>query len=116
MKKEGIQIELFCEFHNVDAKLINSFIDMGFVDVLEQNEVTLIPESDVENLERCVRLTNDLGVNLAGLEVIHNMRSRMIELRRELAYLKRLENEISLSERMEDETGKFEIFMLKDDN
>lgn len=111
MKKEGIQIEVFCKFHNVDIQLVYSFIDNGFVEIVKESEATFIPESDVENLERCVRLTNDLGVNLAGLEVIHNMRSRMIELRRELNYLKRLERDVLLSEKVDIDRDDFEIFM-----
>lgn len=116
MKKEGIQIELFCEFHNVDVQLVYSFIDKGFIRVVKEKESTVIPESDIEKLERCIRLTNELGVNLAGLEVIHNMRSRMIELRRELSYLKRLEKEVKRSDRMEEDANSFEIVLLKDDN
>jgi MerR family transcriptional regulator, heat shock protein HspR len=34
----------------------------------------------VERIEQINRLTHDLGVNLAGAEVILNMRDRMIEL------------------------------------
>lgn len=110
MKKDGIQIELFCEFHNVDIQTVYSFVKKGFVEVVKKEEYTFIPESDVENLERCIRLTNDLGVNMAGLEVIHNMRSRMIELRRELTYLKRLEKDIALYEEKDEEAGNLEIF------
>jgi MerR family transcriptional regulator/heat shock protein HspR len=35
---------------------------------------------DVDELARLLRLTRDLGVNLAGIEVILKMRRRMIEM------------------------------------
>lgn len=103
MKKEGIQIEIFCDFHNIDIQLINSFIDKGFIKVVKEKEITLIPLTDIENVERYVRLSNDLGVNLAGLEVISHMRSRMLELRKELAYLKGLERQILGSDGFDNE-------------
>src|SRR5881397_3109023 len=47
---------------------------------------------DVEELSRLLRLTRDLGVNLAGVEIILKMRRRMLEMQRQIedlvAYLR----------------------------
>lgn len=47
---------------------------------------------DVEEIARVVRLTRDLGVNLAGVEIILKMRRRMIEMQKQiedlLAYIR----------------------------
>jgi len=40
----------------------------------------LYSEEDLERIELILRLTKDLGVNLAGVEVILNMRERMSEM------------------------------------
>lgn len=45
-------------------------------------------DADVERVRQIQRLTNDLGVNLAAVEVILHMRERMLELHRELATLR----------------------------
>jgi len=42
--------------------------------------VRLYSQRDVEMLRKIARLTEDLGVNLAGVEVILNMRTRMEEI------------------------------------
>lgn len=42
---------------------------------------------DVEDIARLVRLTRDLGVNLAGVEIILKMRRRMIDMQREIESL-----------------------------
>ena len=42
---------------------------------------------DVEEVARLVRLTRDLGVNLAGVEIILKMRRRMIEMQVEMENL-----------------------------
>jgi len=39
---------------------------------------------DVEELARLLRLTRDLGVNLAGVEIIIKMRRRMIEMQKQI--------------------------------
>jgi MerR family transcriptional regulator/heat shock protein HspR len=47
---------------------------------------------DVEDLARLLRLTRDLGVNLAGVEIILKMRRRMVEMQKQIedlvAYLR----------------------------
>ncbi len=39
---------------------------------------------DVEEIARVVRLTRDLGVNLAGVEIILKMRRRMFEMQKQI--------------------------------
>ncbi len=43
----------------------------------------LYEDGDLERLEVILSLTRDLGVNLAGVEIILNMRSKMDEMQRE---------------------------------
>jgi MerR family transcriptional regulator, heat shock protein HspR len=40
-------------------------------------------EEDIEQLELILNLTRDLGVNLAGVEIILNMREKMNQMQRE---------------------------------
>jgi MerR family transcriptional regulator, heat shock protein HspR len=44
----------------------------------------LYTQEDLERLEVILSLTRDLGVNLAGVEVVLNMRNRMEEMQREM--------------------------------
>ena len=39
---------------------------------------------DVEEIARLLRLTRDLGVNLAGIEIILNLRRRMLEMQKQI--------------------------------
>ncbi len=52
----------------------------------------LYEDSDLERLEVILSLTRDLGVNLAGVEIILNMREKMNTMQQEferfLAYLR----------------------------
>ncbi len=59
----------------------------------------LYEDSDLEQLEVILSLTRDLGVNLAGVEIILNMRAKMNQMQGEFEqffdYLKTHANEFS---------------------
>jgi MerR family transcriptional regulator/heat shock protein HspR len=56
----------------------------------------LYTNEDLEQLELILSLTRDLGVNLAGVEVILNMRRRMAEMQVEMTeFIRYVENEIA---------------------
>ena len=55
----------------------------------------LYTQEDLERLEVILNLTRELGVNLAGVEVVLNMRKRMGDMQRELQeFIEYVEREI----------------------
>src|SRR5204863_9111125 len=61
-----------------------------------EGNTRLYTEEDLERLELILNLTRDLGVNLAGVEVVLNMRRRMEEMQRELhEFVEYIEKEIA---------------------
>ena len=52
-----------------------------------EGKTRLYSADDVEDVARLVRLTRDLGVNLAGVEIILRMRTRMQEMQRQIEAL-----------------------------
>ena len=56
-----------------------------------QGNIRLYSERDIDLLRRVKTLVDDMGVNLAGVEVILRMMRRMIELQNEL---EKLESEV----------------------
>jgi MerR family transcriptional regulator/heat shock protein HspR len=60
-----------------------------------EGNTRLYTQEDLERLELILGLTRDLGVNLAGVEVILNMRGRMEEMQREMQeFVEYVEREI----------------------
>ena len=53
-----------------------------------QGRVRLYSQADIEHLRNIQRLVQDLGVNLAGVEVIINMRNRIQRMEREMDLLR----------------------------
>ncbi len=53
-------------------------------------KIRLYSERDIDQVRRVMRLTNDLGVNLAGAEAIINMRERMLRMFDEMEQMRRI--------------------------
>ena len=61
-----------------------------------EGNTRLYTQEDLERLELILSLTRDLGVNLAGVEVVLNMRQRMEDMQREMQqFIEYIEHEIA---------------------
>jgi MerR family transcriptional regulator/heat shock protein HspR len=61
-----------------------------------EGNTRLYTAEDLERLEVILKLTRDLGVNLAGVEIILNMREKMSEMQRQIEqFVSSLNTEIS---------------------
>jgi MerR family transcriptional regulator/heat shock protein HspR len=56
----------------------------------------LYTDEDLERLEVILQLTRELGVNLAGVEIILNMREKMSEMQRQIEeFVRQLNTELA---------------------
>jgi MerR family transcriptional regulator/heat shock protein HspR len=61
-----------------------------------EGNTRMYTDDDLERLEVILKLTRDLGVNLAGVEIILNMREKMGEMQRQIeAFVSSLNTEFS---------------------
>ena len=61
-----------------------------------EGNTRLYTDDDLERLEVILKLTRDLGVNLAGVEIVLNMREKMSEMQRQIEqFVSSLNTEIS---------------------
>ena len=51
-----------------------------------EGNTRLYTQEDVERLEVILKLTRELGVNLAGVEIILNMREKMSEMQKQIEH------------------------------
>jgi MerR family transcriptional regulator, heat shock protein HspR len=49
-----------------------------------EGQTRMYSDEDLEEVARLLRLTRDLGVNLAGVEIVLKMRRRMIEMQKQI--------------------------------
>lgn len=75
-----------------------------------EGNTRLYTDTDLERLEVILSLTRDLGVNLAGVEIILNMRQKMDAMQREFErffeYLRTHANEVSVQVESEFESSE----------
>ncbi len=87
-RKKGprYMISVVAEMFDVHPQTLRTYEREGLIRPSRtEGNTRLYSEEDLERIDLILRLTNELGVNLAGVEVILNMRDRMEQMRREAA-------------------------------
>ena len=76
-----------------------------------QGNTRLYTDSDLERLDVILTLARDMGVNLAGIEIILNMREKMIEMEKQMAeFAQVVQQELSrVASRMEERPPRHAI-------
>jgi len=83
--KAGYMISAVAEMYNIHPQTLRLYEREGLLIPSRSNGNTrLYTQEDMEQLEVILNLTRDLGVNLAGIEVILNMRKRMRQMQEEM--------------------------------
>lgn len=83
--KKYFVISIASEILEVHPQTLRQFEREGLVKPSRsQGNVRLYSEDDIERVRMILRLRRELGVNLAGIEVILGMREKMEEMQREI--------------------------------
>jgi MerR family transcriptional regulator/heat shock protein HspR len=87
-KKAGYMISVVAKTYEVHPQTLRLYERLGLLKPSRSDGNTrLYTESDLMRLETILSLTRDLGVNLAGVEVILNMREKMEQMQSEMAQM-----------------------------
>lgn len=77
-KKTGYMISSVAETYNIHPQTLRMYERLGLLKPSRSDGNTrLFTREDLKRLEIIMTLTRELGVNLAGVEVILNMREKM---------------------------------------
>jgi len=83
-KNKKYTISVVAEQYDVHPQTLRLYEREGLITPSRSPKGTrYYTEEDVERLELILNLTRDLGVNLAGVEIILNMREKMNQMQRE---------------------------------
>jgi hypothetical protein len=83
-----ISTQTVCSHYNIEISFVDALNKMGLIqiEVIEQNQY--IHQDQIGNLEKIIRLHDELNVNLEGIDVVFNLLEKERELRNELIALK----------------------------
>jgi MerR family transcriptional regulator/heat shock protein HspR len=96
-KKAAYMISAIAEQYQIHPQTLRLYEREGLLKPSRsEGNTRLYTSEDMERLEVILKLTRDLGVNLAGVEIILNMREKMAEMQRQIeAFVDSLNDEIS---------------------
>lgn len=78
-------ISVAAKLVNLHPQTLRHYERIGLITpARSEGNVRLYSDRDIERLRKIVRLTDDLGVNLAGVEVILNMAEQIEELQTQM--------------------------------
>jgi MerR family transcriptional regulator/heat shock protein HspR len=95
--KAGYMISAVAELHHVHPQTLRLYERVGLLKPSRsEGNTRLYTEADLERLEVILTLTREMGVNLAGIEIILNMREKMAEMQRQMeAFTQFVQQELS---------------------
>src|SRR5579862_6787619 len=83
--KAGYMISAVAELYKLHPQTLRLYERVGLLKPSRsQGNTRLYTDADLERLEVILTLTREMGVNLAGIEIILNMREKMAEMQRQM--------------------------------
>jgi MerR family transcriptional regulator, heat shock protein HspR len=83
--KAGYMISAVAELYKLHPQTLRLYERVGLLKPSRsQGNTRLYTDGDLERLEVILTLARDMGVNLAGIEIILNMREKMVELEKQM--------------------------------
>ena len=83
--RAGYMISAVAELHKVHPQTLRLYERVGLLKPSRsEGNTRLYTETDLQRLEVILTLTRDMGVNLAGIDIILNMREKMAEMQRQM--------------------------------
>ena len=77
----------FCIHHNIELSFIYSLHDSGLIEIAITEEKVFVPVSQLDQLEKLVRMHYMMDINLEGMEAITHILQRMNDLERKIRVL-----------------------------
>ena len=95
--KAGYMISAVAELYRLHPQTLRLYERVGLLKPSRsEGNTRLYTDSDLERLEVILNLTRELGVNLAGIEIILNMRDKMGEMQAQMEeFIRFVRNEMA---------------------
>src|ERR1700739_1744363 len=83
--RAGYMISAVSELYQLHPQTLRLYERVGLLKPSRsEGNTRLYTDADLERLEVILTLTREMGVNLAGIEIILNMREKMAEMQRQM--------------------------------
>jgi chaperone modulatory protein CbpM len=83
-----ISADEFCTCHNIEFSFMRNLQEFGMIELVTRQEVSYIPESQLEKLEKILRLHEDLEINVEGIDAINHLLQKISRMQSEIIQLR----------------------------
>ena len=87
-KQNLIQIETICFHYKIEVSFIKDLENIGLISVETYDNNKFIHQDKINDLEKIIRLHNELNVNIEGIDIVFNLLQKELKLKEELNALK----------------------------
>ena len=85
MKTENfITLATLCTYYHVEMSFFDSLNEVGLIEIESIEESHFIHSERIGEVEKIIRLRNDLHLNMEGIDVVMNLLQKMDRLQNEL--------------------------------
>ncbi len=88
-KDNTIPAKEFCLHYGISYELICSLSDAGLIEIITIETIDCLYLEQVPQIEKLVRIYNELEVNTPGIEVIMHLLERIKQMQQEMRALQR---------------------------
>lgn len=90
MKHEQlIPIQTLCKHYKVETSFFTGLNDHGLIEITTIEQSSCIHEEHIPDVEKMIRLHQDLNINIEGIDTVLNLLERIEHLKSELHSIKR---------------------------
>ena len=86
--KDLIPANEFCANHNIEVSFIRTLQENGLIEITTVEETGYIRKSQLQELERIVRLYFEMDINLEGIETINHLLGQINQMQDEITALR----------------------------
>ncbi len=79
-----ILIEKICSHHEVEISFVHALREYGLIEVVEVADHQYLPNEQLKDFEKMMRLHYELNINLEGIDAIAHLLERIEYLQQEL--------------------------------
>ena len=88
ISKNLIPIKTLCKHYKVETSFFKGLNEHGLIEITTIEHSSCIDEAHIQNLEKMIRLHQDLQLNFEGIDTVFNLLERIEALQSQLQTVK----------------------------
>jgi chaperone modulatory protein CbpM len=87
-KEQMIAATEFCIYHDIELSFIYALHELGLIEIILIKEKIFVPFKQLKQLEKLMRLKEEMDINIEGIETIAHLLQRIDGMQQHILQLK----------------------------